>query len=615
MSMPGRAGAVIVLALLLLPVTGCSIFAPTVAVDEAGVAKVYASLNANALNSDELSTATREVLHAYGLAELGEDDPRAALHALHEVALRNPSRVHTFALAELAFFLGRDEADRDAFLAASLYAYLYLFGTEDPVPPNPYDRRFRWACDLYNTALQQGLATPGGKELALADEQRALPVGSLHLSVDWSAFPWTVADYPYFVPGDRFLIEGLSVRMRDSGLGMPLIGIPAEGSKLGKTPATAFLRVRDGLAEMADGLDARLELHSAWDAQTVEVAGSTVPLESDLSVVLAYALHQSPIWKLSLSGLFEGERAVKENLLRTIRPHQPGRIPVVFVHGTASNPAYWAEMFNTLIGDPRLRREMQFWFFQYTSGNPILYTAATLREQLALFIAEIDPEGKDPALKQMVLIGHSQGGLVVRLMATDGSLAWLEEVSSRKVEDFGFDEEQMALMRRVYEFDPSPYVARMVFVSTPHRGSFEAAFWYTRWIAKLIALPGEVQGLGSRMFKPGLELPPGLGDRIPTSLDNMNPDSPLLKVLAHTPMAAGIPWHSIIPIGDADPDDAAALAEADDGIVTYASAHMDGAESELLLPGGHSCQSEPPVIQEVRRILHEHLDKLRRVRR
>jgi pimeloyl-ACP methyl ester carboxylesterase len=350
-------------------------------------------------------------------------------------------------------------------------------------------------------------------------------------------------------------------------------------------------------------------MHSAWDAQTVNVDGAKVPLESDISVALAYALNESPIWKLSLSGLFEGERAVKENRLLQIRVPQPGRIPVVFVHGTASNPAYWAEMFNTLLGDPRLRREMQFWFFQYTSGNPILYTAATLREQLAQQVATLDPEGKDPALQKMVLIGHSQGGLVVELLAMDGSFEWLKEVSGRPVEDFGFDEEQMALMRRAYEFDPSPFVSRMVFISTPHAGSFEAASWYTRLIAKMIAFPGDVQGLAGRLLKPGLNLPPGLGDRIPTSLDNMNPDSPLLKILTRTPLATGVPFHSIIPIGDADPADPASLADADDGIVKYTSAHMDGAESELLVAGSHSCQSEPAAIQEVRRILHEHLGR------
>lgn len=41
--------------------------------------------------------------------------------------------------------------------------------------------------------------------------------------------------------------------------------------------------------------------------------------------------------------------------------------------------------------------------------------------------------------------------------------------------------------------------------------------------------------------------------------------------------------------------------------MAYTSAHLDGVESELVVPYGHSCQMEPPVIEEVRRILIEHI--------
>jgi hypothetical protein len=41
-------------------------------------------------------------------------------------------------------------------------------------------------------------------------------------------------------------------------------------------------------------------------------------------------------------------------------------------------------------------------------------------------------------------------------------------------------------------------------------------------------------------------------------------------------------------------------------VVSYASAHLEGVESELVVRSGHSAQSNPEVIQEVRRILVEH---------
>jgi hypothetical protein len=43
-----------------------------------------------------------------------------------------------------------------------------------------------------------------------------------------------------------------------------------------------------------------------------------------------------------------------------------------------------------------------------------------------------------------------------------------------------------------------------------------------------------------------------------------------------------------------------------DGVVSYASAHLASAASEFLVSSGHLCQGHPQVIGEVRRILAEH---------
>ena len=87
----------------------------------------------------------------------------------------------------------------------------------------------------------------------------------------------------------------------------------------------------------------------------------------------------------------------------------------------------------------------------------------------------------------------------------------------------------------------------------------------------------------------------------------MAPDSQLVKRLEHTPLAPGVTAHSLISIGAANPHDPAAVAAADDGVVAYASAHLEGVASEDLIPSSHSCQSHPLTIQAIRRILREHL--------
>ncbi len=93
------------------------------------------------------------------------------------------------------------------------------------------------------------------------------------------------------------------------------------------------------------------------------------------------------------------------------------------------------------------------------------------------------------------------------------------------------------------------------------------------------------------------------GDRLPvTSLDSMSPGNPVMKELAEIPLAPGVKGNSIIAVKN--PDDP--KEEWNDGVVEYASAHLEGMESEFIVHAGHSCQGNPLTIEEVRRILIEH---------
>src|SRR5262245_43100572 len=247
---------------------------------------------------------------------------------------------------------------------------------------------------------------------------------------------------------------------------------------------------------------------------------------------------------------------------------------------------------------------MQFWFFQYSSGSPIPFSAARLRSELHDLVATVDPEGADPALKRMVVIGHSQGGLLAKLMAVDSDIGWWTDLTGTPIEEFGFTPAQMDLLRSGLDFDPVPGLERVIYICTPHGGSFLADRRFARAIAKMIALPGEVTGLGETLLRNEKRLPAGLEARIPTSLDNMRADNPFLLRLRRAPLAPGVKANSIVAIGDADP---AHPEDADDGVVTYESAHVEGVESELLVRAGHSCQGDPRTIAEVRRILLAHL--------
>ena len=257
---------------------------------------------------------------------------------------------------------------------------------------------------------------------------RRLPVGQLELQFTQPGFPWPLAAFDRFVVADQFLVHGLNVRNRQAGLGTPLVAVtqPEKNTGLARNvPATVLLRIAGGLADLATGrCRGSLELYSPFEATTVELAGRTVPLETDTTLALAYVLNQSFVWSLGTGQFFSPVEQIKSDVYLT-QPYQRGRVPVVFVHGTFSSPVWWAEMMNTLRADPEIRQRCQFWFFIYNSGNPTPYSAVKLRECLAAKIKELDPEGTDSALQQMVVIGHSQGGLLTKLTATDtGDRLW-----------------------------------------------------------------------------------------------------------------------------------------------------------------------------------------------
>ena len=173
-------------------------------------------------------------------------------------------------------------------------------------------------------------------------------------------------------------------------------------------------------------MQAVLEVDDATSPTTIEIDGREVPLEIESTAALAYTLAESPVWRQEIKGFLQGAGVIDEKTqLAALSPYQPGHIPVVLVHGTASSAGRWAQMLNELGNDPRIHDRYQFWLFSYDTGNPILYSAMLLRDALQAAVTQLQRDGPDPALDRMVVIGHSQGGLLSKLTAVEsGDRFW-----------------------------------------------------------------------------------------------------------------------------------------------------------------------------------------------
>ena len=606
------------IAIVLLPmlVAGCS---TPIGTRSVGVRQTYEEINRTAIKEDAYSDATARVLHRFFLEERFAKDPEGTLTTLHDIACEDDRRDILFALSELAY-LNADKARSGSskavkarapthYLAAAVYAYYFLLGERGSAPPIPYDRRFRFACDLYNTALGQLLAMEEKSHL-LADGNYALPAGSLSIELRHQRFPYQLDRFETILPADTLSVYGLSVRDRHPGLGAPFVAVEKKDPDRPVTrtvAGTLFLRLEGDIRSLRDGVRGYMELYSAYEQREVEVNGRSIPLENDLSAQLAQSLNQPFFWKMGRLQFLEGE--ILESGVYPLQPYSPGRIPVVFVHGTFSSPIYWSEMFNTLRADSELWNRYQFWFYLYDSSKPIVFSTDELRESLSRMVATLDPEGRDDALEKMVVIGHSQGGLLTKLTATETGDALVRAMTGKGLGELEINDKQRAIVERYMVYEPLPFVNRVIFISTPHRGSFLATNWVRGMVQKFISLPKKVLQQTHSLLTTGKAIGVTRFEHVEglTSVDAMSPDNPGLLALADVPLAPGIKGHSIIGIdGDEQPP------EGDDGVVKYTSAHVDYVESEFIVRHGHSCQQHPLVIEEVRRVLLEHIERLSR---
>jgi hypothetical protein len=463
-----RRGIVVLVALAPLVAGGC---ATPIGVERLDPQAVHRELTSNVLSTGELSQFTQNVLRQNALEELAEKDAAAALAELHAAVVAAPGSDALFALAELSFQHAEGGGGQPYFLAAAVYAYAYLFPVGNGDRPSPFDPRFRWAADIYNRALTRGLAAADGKTFEAGGKTFALPFGQIEIAFDEADLLWDGRRMTELVPVAELGIRGLRNRYRQAGLGAPLAAssVPLqakEGFQVGprvKVPVTALLRITDARSQLAGGrIRADLKLYSMADDVEVAIAGQSVPMEVEPSAALAYTLSGPEIWATELRGFFAGGvLADLPTRLGGIEPYRRDRFPVVFVHGTASSAGRWADMVNDLKSDPRIHDNFQFWFFVYETGNPIPYSALVLRDSLIAAVDDLDPEGDDAALRHMVVIGHSQGGLLTKMTAIDPGSRLYDHLASKPLDELRLSSETRDLLQRSLFVEPLPFVRRI----------------------------------------------------------------------------------------------------------------------------------------------------------
>jgi pimeloyl-ACP methyl ester carboxylesterase len=596
---------------LALAIAGC---AAPIQVHRVDTREVERQLDRNVISTGELSEATRIVLHQRNLAERFGSDPDGAIAQLHRTIADSSFEPGVFyALAEMSFLRAAETGQHQSVLAAAVYAYAFLFPDDAKQRPGVFDPRSRTACDIYNRSLTRAFASADRSLLELRSGRFALPFGGIDVSFDPAAARWGDQLLSNFSPADELAISGLDIRYRRPGLGASLAADATPSvQKVGlqvdpelKVPVTALLRVETSRRALTGGwLRGRIEIYPAFEPNEVKIAGQSVPLEADTSTAFAFGLSNPKVWQSELSGFFNGnffDRAGSQ--LLGLEPYRRGQIPVVFIHGTGSSAGRWANLINDLQSDPVIREGFQFWTFSYASGNPTSFTAERLREAIEGAVSKLDPQGTDSALQDIVLIGHSQGGLIAKWQTIDsGSRLW-DALSTKPPEAMRVSPDTARLLRRVFFLKPVPQVRRVIFIATPQHGSFVADSPIGEVLTRFLTPAAPIMDALRDLTEDNAAELRGHPEQAPSgSVWSMDPDNPLLKAFSAIPVSPKVAAHSIIAVRGNG-----AVETGDDGVVSYQSAHIPEAKSELVVRSGHSVQSDPRTVSEVRRILLLHL--------
>jgi pimeloyl-ACP methyl ester carboxylesterase len=402
-------------------------------------------------------------------------------------------------------------------------------------------------------------------------------------------------------PADTLKISGRFYRKRSwvSGIGAPLVAVGRSETPQFRelhrlqhiyAPITAAIRF--------SGRQAELDFIDPLTREQFAINKHVFPLAADFSASTAMLIAGTHPEKLGFSRAVNPEAYADTARLYLLQRYDPNRTPVIFVHGLQETPANWAPMINALRDEQWIREHYQFWFFSYPSGYPYPYSAALLRRDLD------DIKRKCPALRRgAVFIGHSMGGMICRLMVTDaGDNIW-RDLFGTPPASTPLTAETRRLFEELLVFNHRSEVKRVIFISTPHRGSDLATSLVGRLGAGLVKTP--------RSFEPAYaEIKPLLVhdpkavtfNRMPNSVNTLEPNNRFVRAVNKLPITRSVPYHSIM--GDRGRGN---TPKSSDGVVSYWSSHLDGAQSELVVNANHSAQCNPDAIAEVKRILRMNL--------
>ena len=517
------------------------------------------------------------------------------------------------------------------------YSYAYMFNTKRGPQDRIFDNRQVQLRDFYNQAIAK-LVNSYGLRHGPSEVGNQIKVGQSIYRINYDNYPLLKnRQVEQLMSTYNMNFSGLRSITRRDGFGSEfLIVLPPEHNDTspekakyivdplhyqytnGRNPnihnarylaatITAQPRSASNIDEILNNPEFEISAYDPYKFESAKIAGKSYPLAANFSAPYGLWLAQNNLGKAAYLSLIDRDARLTMPHLYMLEPYNPNKKVVVLVHGLASSPEAWIRLTNDVMGDPVLREHYQVWQVFYSTNMPILESRFQIYAIIQQSFNLVD--SKAPAKKDAVLVGHSMGGIIARLLVTDADLttAAMKLLPNRRVQQFKND----PLFKSRLDIQPIPNFSRAIFLAAPHRGTEFADRWFTLAARKVIRLPGAFLGALTDVIQssdPDLQafikdVDNGLIQNGPSDLSK---NSNFTRLTKNVVPYKGMKFHSIM--GNATKSDD--LNIITDDVVPYTSAHLDGALSEKIIKGGHSIQETPEAVLELRRILRLHLTEL-----
>lgn len=582
------------------------------------------------------------------IAEIHDEDKLATgseLYLAHALFLKQRASCHT-AIQQKQARTPQEKQCIDDYLESLnqsiRYSYAYLFASSRQPQQRIFNNRQIQVKDFYNQAIIELVNISNNIEKDDGYLNQALNIGQ-------SLYHLHIKNYPnlhlkhidYFIPSNQLTFTNLNAISRRDGFGAEFV-LKLKTNKTQPTvvnyaeekidifnhqnihqaeylPATIVIepKHKDNIQEILHSKEMNFILLDPKLNHSVNIAGHDLQLAGNFSAPYGLWLAHEKFGSQGLNTLLIADKQFVSPRLFMFEPYDPKKKIIIMLHGLASSPEAWISVSNDLMNDAILRENYQIWQVFYSTNLPILENRYQIYHLLQQSLAQIQQKHPQHAIQDTLLIGHSMGGVISRLLLSEDDFNESAKIYLQQHCDI-CQTHQLNINQLVDDIRPQltmqplPSVSRAIFISAPFKGTIYADRWFTKMARKAIKLPSNMVNHGQQRLdkylmqtKQDQEKLQLLTELYQNGASDLSPKSMFMALTQNTKITRDLPYHLIIG-NDTKFDTADKMT---DGIVPYSSIYLPDAHSIKVIKGSHSIQYHPEAVLELRRILYLHLQE------